>query len=232
MEEQTLRAIIFDLDGVLTGTIEYHYLSWCKALQPHNITFSRQDNEKIRSLTRKQSLMAILGDLQLPAKTQEEILTRKNDYYLEYISHFSQADILPGVIPLLEEIQAAGILSAVASSSSNSRPVLKRLGLWDRFQVVVDANDISRSTPAPDVYLRAALELGVAPKSCLAVDDSPAGIYAAARAGMCPLAIGSTACIQAAQSCLPDLDDVHLSTLQQIHLAWSLRLHSRAAFIS
>jgi kojibiose phosphorylase len=230
MEEHTLRAIIFDMDGVLAATLEYHYHSWCKALEPHEIPFTRQDNEKIRSLTRKQSLATILVGRQLPAEIQDAILKSKNDYYLEYIRHITQEDVLPGVWSLLDEIRTGGVLCAVASSSSNARPVLRQLGLIDRIHIVVDANDISRSKPAPDIYLRAALELGVAPGECLALDDSPAGIYAAARAGMCPVAVGSSACIQAAQTCLADLVGVYLSTLRQIYVAWIGRTHPSTAF--
>lgn len=230
MEQQSLRAIIFDLDGVLTATVEYHFHAWSKALEPYKIPFNWHDNEKIRSLTRKQSLVTILNGQEISEEAQEEILSRKNGYYLEFIENISQNDILPGVWQLLKEIRSQNLPCAVASSSSNSRRVLQHLGLMDYFRVVVDANDISRSKPAPDVYLKAALDLAVSPGECLALDDSPAGIYSAARAGMCPVAIGSAACIPAAQVCLPDLSDVRLLSLQQIHSAWMARAYPPSTF--
>jgi beta-phosphoglucomutase-like phosphatase (HAD superfamily) len=90
---------------------------------------------------------------------------------------------------------------------------------------VIDANDVLQSKPEPDVYLEAAKRLGVSPHECIAVDDSAAGIYSAARAGMCPIAVGSSACIHSAQTCFSDLENVGVQTLQQIHSAWSRRMH-------
>lgn len=221
------QAVIFDLDGVITATIEYHYQAWIKALRPLGISMTRAENDRLRSLTRSQSLDQILSGK--PPVTDDErqaILKRKNDYYLESVSSMTCADLLPGVETLITNLRQAGLKTGVASASSNTRLVLQRLGISQSIDVVVDANDVPVSKPAPDVYIRTANLLIAPPPTCLALDDSPAGIQAAAQAGMCAVGIGPVATCKESFLCFVDLRNVTVQDLKVVHQNWVATLYA------
>jgi beta-phosphoglucomutase len=162
-----LQAVIFDMDGVLCDTIELHYQSWKIVASEHDLPFTRSDNEKLRGLTRKRSLEVILKGKTLHEHEIQEILRRKNIYYLELVENLTHADLIPGVGQLLEGIQKSGLRIGVASASRNTRPVLERLGIADKIDQVVDGNTVHLSKPHPEVFLKAAEALEVNPETCL-----------------------------------------------------------------
>lgn len=212
-----LRAILFDLDGVLASTEELHYRSWKKVLSEHSIPFSRQDNEKLRGLTRSQSLEVVLGENQLIEAQKKAILSNKNVYFFEELATLGPDYILPGVQNLLLEAGKTGIHLGVASASRNTKAVLDRLGLLELFEVVVDGNHITNSKPAPDVFLYAAAMLGIHPSECIVIEDSSAGVEAGLRAGMCVVGLGPPARVGKASVIFEDLSRVHLIDLFDIH---------------
>lgn len=185
-----LKAVIFDLDGVLTDTAEFHYLAWQKLADEEGLPFSRAVNEKLRGISRRESLQLILGDRVVDAATQEAWMARKNRYYQEMLRQVSPADLLPGVGELLDALDAAGIPYALASASKNAAEVLARLGIAPRFTAVADGHSVARQKPAPDLFRYAAACLRVPPAQCLVVEDAEAGVTAAIAAGMAALALG------------------------------------------
>jgi beta-phosphoglucomutase len=215
-----LQAVIFDMDGVLADTVEYHYLSWVKICREYGIPFEREDNDKLLGLTRQRSLEKILGERSLTEAQVEDILQRKNQYFLEMIAEMTAADLLPGAHSLVEELHAAGLRLAVASASRNAELILERSGIRDYLDAVVDGSQNLRSKPWPDAYIAAATAIETTPEDCLAVEDSPAGIEAALAAGMCVVGIGQPQLVGQAHAVLPGLEQVRVVDLAAIHRWW------------
>ncbi|MFM8319383.1 MAG: HAD family hydrolase [Chloroflexota bacterium] len=212
--QNDLQAVIFDLDGVLCATEELHYRSWEQALARYHLPFSRWENERLRGLTRFESLRTLLGGRPLPQDWFDDILEHKGRYYVELLDELTPSDLAPGVNRLLRELRAAGLKIGVASSSRLVLPVLERLDVLAWMDAVVDGGQVARSKPAPDSYLKAAAALDLPPAGCIAVEDSPAGITAAHAAGMRVIGLGPPDRVGAADAVFPDLSGVQLADLQ------------------
>ncbi len=185
-----LKAVLFDLDGVLTDTAEFHYRAWKKLADEAGLPFSRHANEKLRGVSRRESLQLILAGREMDEATMQAMMDRKNGYYQEMLAQVSPEDLLPGVVRLLDELDAAGIPYGVASASRNAATVVARLGIADRLAVIADGHSVPRPKPAPDLFRYGAALLNVPPDQCLVVEDAAAGIAAAVSAGMPALALG------------------------------------------
>lgn len=185
-------AAIFDLDGVLTETHRLHYRSWDAVAAEFQIPFDTTVNDRMRGISRPQSLAILLEKAPRPLTADEQayIIRRKNDIYLELVDQMTPADLLPGVDVLLDGLAARGLRLAVASSSRNAERVCERLGLIPRLDVVVDANTAPLSKPDPQVFLAAAARLGVPPTRCVVFEDAEAGVAAAQAGGMRVIGIG------------------------------------------
>lgn len=186
----SLQAVIFDLDGVLTDTAEYHYRAWKRLADEEGLPFDRHRNEQLRGVSRRESLLRILAGRVVHEEQMASLMARKNDYYQEMLARVSAADLLPGVAELLVELDAAAIPYAVASASRNAPEVVAKLGLAARPAVVAHGGSVERAKPAPDLFRYAAARLNVPPYRCLVVEDAAAGIEAAVAAGMPALALG------------------------------------------
>lgn len=190
-----LEAFIFDLDGVITDTAEYHFLAWRALAEELGIPFTREDNERLKGVSRMASLEIILElGGKLGAFTEEEkahLAAKKNAHYAELIKQITPADILPGIRELLADIKEAGFKIGLASASKNAPAVLEGLGLLDEFDYMADANLISHGKPDPEIFLNAAENLQVKPKHCIGIEDAKAGVQAIKRAGMFAVGIGS-----------------------------------------
>lgn len=187
---ETIRAVIFDLDGVITDTAEYHYRAWKRLADEEGLSFSREDNERLRGVSREESLRRLLKGRELSDAQMQEWMTRKNDYYRAMLAQITPGDLLPGVARLLDELDHAQIPYAIASASRNVPDVVARLGIADRLSMLVDGSSVTRQKPAPDLFRCAAAKLNISPAECLVVEDAEAGIAAALAAGMRALALG------------------------------------------
>ncbi len=208
-----IRAFVFDLDGVLTDTAEHHYLAWKKLADDEGIPFTREENEALRGVSRRDSLRRLLKGRTVSEEEAGELMARKNAHYLASIREVTASDLLPGVESLMNEIRASGMRIAVASSSKNAAQVIEALGLRDRIDVLCDGSSVEQPKPAPDLFLEAARRLGVPPKECVAVEDAAAGIEAARWAGMRTVGIGPAARVGEADLVLPGLDGVKLGKI-------------------
>jgi len=190
-----LRAVIFDLDGVLVSTDEFHYCAWQRLADEEGLPFDREANDRLRGVGRMQCLEIMLERSRRSYTPSEKaaLADRKNCYYRESLKALSPRDILPGVSEILRGLRVRGVKVAVASSSRNAPEILGRTGLAGAADATADGNDITRSKPDPEVFLVAAARLGVAPVECLVVEDAASGVEAAAAAGMACLAIGAAA---------------------------------------
>jgi beta-phosphoglucomutase len=216
---QKPQAIIFDLDGVLTDTSEYHYRAWKRLADEEGIPFTREENDAhLRGVGRRESLMYIIRDRKdrYSEEQIQEMMDRKNRYYTELIQQMTPGEVVPGGRELLEEIRRAGIKVAIASASKNCRTVLDRLQITDFFDGIADGYSVVNTKPAPDLFVYAAGLVKVPTSACLGVEDADAGIEAIKNAGMQALAIGPKDRFHRADKVLPDLVHKRLQDL----LAW------------
>jgi beta-phosphoglucomutase len=208
-----IKAFIFDLDGVLTDTAEYHYRAWKRLADEIDIPFSRHDNEALRGIPRRESLLAILKEHTYTEVQLQEMMERKNNYYLELIQKVSPRDVLPGAQELLMQIRDAGLKSALGSASRNAHEVIERLGIANLLDAVADGNSVERQKPAPDLFLHAAAQLGTSPEECVVVEDAAAGVEAARAGGFHSIGLGPQERVGAADAVLPSLEKIGLQDL-------------------
>lgn len=208
-----IRGFIFDLDGVLTDTAEYHYRGWKRLSDELGIPFTREDNEHLRGIPRRESLMQILKGQHYPEEKIHEMMERKNSYYLEFIREIKPADLLPGAQELLEEIRQAGLKSALGSASKNAPDVIKRLGIAHLLDAVSHGGSVERQKPAPDLFLHAADQLQLQPRECVVVEDAAAGILAGKAGGFHTLGLGPRERVGNAEAIMDSLEDARLDEI-------------------
>jgi len=189
-----IKAVIFDLDGVLVSTDIMHYEAWKKLAEKLQIkNFTKEDNLRQRGVSRMASLEVLLEKSE-KAYTQQEkeaFAQEKNEYYITLLKNLTPDDVLPGVLTVFHALKQRGILIGIGSASKNTPEILERTGLGNYIDQVSCGLDITRSKPDPQVFLVAAQKLGVNPADCLVVEDADSGIQAAKAGGMYALAVGS-----------------------------------------
>lgn len=212
---ETIAAVIFDLDGVIVSTDEFHYLAWKELAEDQAIPFDRADNERLRGVSRMESLEILLEKAAKPYSdaAKLDMAERKNALYRGLLQRLSPADVLPGVAGLLAGLRARGVKIAIGSSSKNAGPILQAIAMADTFDAVADGTHISRSKPDPEVFLLAARKVGVPPGRCLVVEDASAGVEAGLAAGMRVLAVGSAAGHPSADLRARDLSEITLDAI-------------------
>lgn len=176
------KAIIFDLDGVICFTDHYHYLAWKKLADRFAIPFNEEDNNLLRGVSRTESLEIILRKYNGEPFSEEQkarMLEEKNETYKEYLKEMSPKDLSEEVLFTLLTLLSEGYKIAIGSSSKNTKFILTKLGIIRLFDAISDGTNISKSKPDPEVFLKAAEYLGLAPSECLVVEDAKAGIDAA-----------------------------------------------------
>jgi len=208
-----VRGVIFDLDGVLTDTSEFHYRAWQRLADEEGLPFNRQTNEALRGIPRRESLLLILGHRPATENQIQEMMARKNRYYQEFIEGVTPDNLLPGVLELLQELRAARVKVAIGSASKNARAVINRLGIEELVDVISDGHSVEQHKPAPDLFLHAADQLGLAPEQCVVVEDAEAGVEAALAAGMWTVGLGPAERVGAAHVVLPSLEGVRWADL-------------------
>ena len=186
------KAFIFDLDGVVVDTAKFHFVAWQKLAAELGIAFAEAENEQLKGVSRIRSLEKILewGNKTIDQKTFEEKLIQKNEEYLEMVETLTQDDILPGVHDFLLGLRESEQPIALGSASKNARPILKKLGIHDLFDAIVDGTDVSKAKPDPEVFLKACELLDMPSENAIVFEDSIAGIQAANNAGMISIGLG------------------------------------------
>lgn len=201
------KAYIFDLDGVIVSTDDCHYVAWRQLADEENIYFDRQINERLRGVSRMESLEIMLEKATKDYSEEEkiEMAQRKNGYYVESIKTLDRTALLPGALEFIENAKSKGIKVAIGSSSKNAIAILEQINCLDLFDAIADGNDIKNSKPAPDVFLTAARKLNIAPECCMVVEDADAGVEAAIAASMDVLAVGCASANPKATYCAQNL---------------------------
>lgn len=213
-----IKACIFDLDGVIVDTAVYHYKAWKRLANELGFDFTEEDNEKLKGVSRVRSLELILqwGGVTKTDAEKEELANRKNEWYVEMISHMTPAEILPGAKEFLETCRAAGLKTALGSASKNSMTILNKISLASLFDAIIDGNHVSKPKPDPEVFLKGAEAVGVAPANCVVFEDAIAGIEAALNGGMKAIGIGSPQVLTKADLVVSGLDKMNLEKLNAL----------------
>ena len=188
----SIKAVIFDLDGVIVSTDNYHYRAWKKISDEEGIYFDRKINERLRGVSRMESLDIILekANREYSQEEKNSFAERKNSLYINLLEELTQNDILPGVMRVLEILKKNDIKVAIGSSSKNTEFILRKIGLHEYFDAISDGTQIKNSKPDPEVFLVAAKKLCIEPRDCLVVEDADAGVEAGLAGGMKVLAVG------------------------------------------
>ena len=205
-----IKAIIFDLDGVLISTDELHYRAWKALADRLGIPFDRAQNDRCRGISRMASLEIVLAraDREYTQAEKEAFAAEKNKTYRAMLAELSPADVPAEVFPTLRELRRRGYRLALASASKNAPLILERTGLGACLDAVADGNCVTRSKPDPEVFLTAARLLGTAPAYCAAMDDALAGVEAGRAAGMLTVGFGDSARCGAADRNLSDFGEL------------------------
>ena len=190
-----LKAVLFDLDGVITDTSEFHYQAWRRMADEEGYVFSREINERLRGISRMASLEIILEEsgVSLSDNKKFELGERKNEYYMELLQTITPDNMLPGVSSFMTRLRARGIKTALTSASRNAPEVIERLGIAADFDLIMDAGAVERGKPDPEIFVSAAEGLNVYPEQCIGVEDAAAGIDAIRAGGMFSVGIGPAA---------------------------------------
>lgn len=186
------QAIIFDLDGVICHTDEYHYSAWKQIADRLRIPFTQAINHRMRGIDRMASLDVLLGQTcrDFSREEKERIAEEKNTIYRALLGNLSPESVSPDVMATLQSLRTARLKLAIGSSSKNTKYILERIGLAGFFDGVADGTTVKHAKPDPEVFLQAAEIVGVTPEKCLVVEDARSGILAAMAAGMDSAAVG------------------------------------------
>jgi beta-phosphoglucomutase len=213
-----INACIFDLDGVIVDTAKYHFLAWQRLAKELGVPFTLEDNERLKGVRRTRSLEIILelGGLTLDESKKEELATRKNKWFVEYVNAMKPEEIYPGVAALLQKMKSTGLKVALASSSKNAKTVIKLIRIENDFDAIVDGTMISRTKPDPEIFLMAAGMLHMKPSECVVFEDAEAGVEAALNAGMKCVGIGSPNQLGKANLVIPRTGDFQVQQLNSL----------------
>ncbi len=174
-------ALIFDLDGVIVDTAKYHYLAWKELADELGFFFSKDDNERLKGVSRMRSLDILLevGKIELDDEKKIQLAAKKNERYVGMIKKMPSDEILSGALSFLKTAKEKGYKIALGSASKNAMTILNRLNISYLFDAIIDGNKVSNAKPDPEVFLMGAQELKIKPENCVVFEDAAAGIDAA-----------------------------------------------------
>ena len=212
------KGFIFDLDGVIVDTAKFHFLAWKNLAEGLDISFSEEQNEQLKGVSRIRSLEKILtwGNKHISDDHFMELMARKNDEYLSYVAKMNDSEILPDVPRVLAFLEEKKQGIALGSASKNARVILKKVGLKAYFETIVDGTNVTKAKPDPEVFLNAAEGLKINPENCIVFEDSLAGVEAANTANMISIGIGSRSVLKDADYVFKDFTEISPDFLNQL----------------
>jgi len=212
------KGFIFDLDGVIVDTAKYHFLAWKKLANSIGVDFNETQNEQLKGVSRIKSLEKILswGNKTISQDDFMGLMSNKNDDYLSYIEQMDVAEILPDVPKILDYLIEEKQSISLGSASKNARTILKKVNLLDKFDAIVDGNDVSKGKPNPEVFLSASKLLNINPEDCIVFEDSQAGIQAANSAHMISIGIGEQDVLFEADYVFKDFTEISKEFIEEL----------------
>lgn len=213
-----LKACIFDMDGVIVNSADFHFIAWKQIASDLAIDLEDEFETQLKGISRVDSLEKILqkGNLVLDNDTKVRLMNKKNDIYLESISNIKQEDLLPGVLDLLNELKQNSVKVALGSSSRNAQIILDKTNITPFFHEVIDGNKVKLSKPDPEVFLKGAASLNLDPSECVVFEDAVSGVEAAKKGGFYCIAIGDPTHFPHADHVISGLHELNLSQLKEI----------------
>lgn len=215
-----MKAVLFDLDGVITDTAVYHYKAWKALAAKIGIEIDEAFNEQLKGISRMDSLERILAKgSKLDAYSEEDKLalaTEKNDLYKTMIQQMTPEDILPGINDLISGLKAKEMRLGLASASQNGPMILEKLGLKDTFDEIVDPAQLKAGKPDPEIFLTGAQDLGFKPEECVGIEDAAAGVDAINAAGMVSIGVGNEQTLQKATTVVPDTASLSAALVERV----------------
>ena len=211
----TVRACLFDLDGVIVDTAKYHYLAWRQLANQLGFDLTLQQNELLKGISRMESLDIVLaiGGVKLDEEEKLKLAAEKNVRYLELCKQITPDDALPGVRDFLDELRASAVKVGLGSASKNAGTILTNLDMLSYFDTIVDGNRVTKGKPDPQVFLMGAEDLAVSPEFCIVFEDAVAGIQSAKAAGMIGVGIGEASVLTEADYVMPGFEGVTVKNL-------------------
>ena len=212
------KAFIFDLDGVIVDTAKYHFLAWRKLANSIGFDFTELQNEQLKGVSRVKSLEKILawGNKTISEDEFTVLMAEKNEDYLSYIDKMDAQELLPDVTKILDYLIAANQYIGLGSASKNARMILEKVNILEKFDVLVDGNDVTKGKPDPEVFLKAAQQFNVTPENCIVFEDAVAGIQAANTAGMISIGIGDKKNLHEAEYVFADFTEISEEFLNEL----------------
>lgn len=214
-----IKGCIFDLDGVIVDTAKYHYLAWKRLANELGFEFTKEQNERLKGVSRMKSLDILLEIGNKSHFSDEEkikLAEKKNNWYVQYITNMSSDEILPGAKEFLQIVRNNGIKTALGSVSKNSMTILNGLDLTKYFDAIIDGNKVTHAKPNPEVFLLGAREIGVPEGNCVVFEDAVSGIEAAINAGMYSVGIGNKDILNRANIVVSSLADMKIDMLDRL----------------
>lgn len=195
-----MKGVLFDLDGIVTDTATYHFTAWSQLVKDEfGLKLPKSIEERTKGVSREDSLKIILEELNLSVDEEQfqDLANKKNKCYIESLEKLTDKDILPGIKELINDLKQKGVKIALASASHNGTFILKKIGLFNSFDTIVDPGKVTKGKPNPEIFEVASAKLGLTPKDCVGVEDSIAGIEAINSAGSCSVGVGDETLSQA-----------------------------------
>lgn len=212
-----VKGYIFDLDGVIVDTANYHYNAWRKLANSIGFDITEEQNENLKGVSRVESLEYILriGNMNFSESEKAEMAALKNTWYVDSISNMDKSELLPGSKNLIQEISNSGFKISLGSASKNSVRILKATGLIDFFDAIIDGTKTTESKPHPQVFLMGAEALGLTPAECVVFEDSINGIKAANTGGFISIGVGDAEILKESDLVIPSLEGVTMASLNE-----------------
>ena len=211
------KGLLFDLDGVITDTAKFHYIAWKNMAEKLGIIIDEKFNEQLKGISRTESLERILEfGGKADAYTEEEkekLAAQKNTEYVELLEELTPADILPGLLSVLDQAEALGMKSSIASASKNAPHILEKLGIKERFAHIVDPNTLVKGKPDPEIFVRAAEAIGIKPEEAIGFEDAQAGIEGIKGANMFAVGVSVGEPLHGADLIINSLEEIDLAKL-------------------
>lgn len=213
-----ISACIFDLDGVVVDTADYHYLSWKRLATQLGFDFTEEQNEAMKGISRMASLDVVLsiGKISASPSEKQKMAHVKNEWYKEYLENVDDSVILPGVKAFLQDLQRHNIPYALGSASKNAALVMSKIGIQDGFSAIFDGNDTINSKPDPEVFLKGAEALAIHPKEIVVFEDSYKGIVAANTGGFLSCGVGDKDVLYNADQVIPSFVGFNFESISKL----------------
>lgn len=214
------KGVLFDLDGVLTDTAEYHFQAWQRLGQEIGVTIDRKFNEELKGVSREDSLKLLLAHggrtTDFDSEQFAALATRKNDYYVEMIQQVSPENVYPGILALLKELKGQGIKLSLASASKNGPFLLEKMALLPYFDSIADPAKVAHGKPDPEIFQLAAKNVGLSAFDCIGIEDAKAGIQAIVASGAMPIGVGRSEELGTNTTLVASTEELTLSFLTSV----------------